>query len=1164
MKTSATLNGTWLPQPQSRPLRPFAALRLFLAVIFIAGIASAQTFTDVSSKLHPMTNGSEWGTSAADFNNDGLVDMYERGKIYINRGDEGFFDIFSETGITQGSSTFGAVFGDYDNDSYLDILFENFGSSSLLNRNLRMRNFQVVNSQVNLFINILAQSAGWGDFNLDGTLDLFVNDDNGNNKMYLNHGFQTFQDISASSHAPTSGNSYGMAWGDFNNDRYPDVFIGTCPGNFVNHLLRNEQDETFLDIGPSAGISVALATWGVIWLDYNNDGYWDVYISNTGGDQDRLYRNNGNETFTDITTTAGISATGGYGAAAADFDNDGWIDIYSATSSSTHKLFRNNGDGTFFNISTAAGIVENRHNAVAISDYNGDGWQDIFTAGTPANRLMYNNGGNNHWITIELRGTADNYYGVGARLEAYSGTRRQIREIRAGDSFCSQNDLLRAHFGLGSSAVIDSLLVIWPNGTVDRLENLDADQFITVVQGMGLANGPVPYHLTSPADGAVVKTLGSVQLRWEDPTPASGGAGPLRYKLYLSGSGLDTVFTNIPDNSFLVSTQLLNEGTSYKWMVEATDGYSIRASRDIFSFSYSANVFSRLTTGPVVNDGRFSEGSAWGDYDDDGDADLFVANILEQNNLLYQNDGNGVFTAVFGSPVVSDGGFSYGGQFVDYDDDGDLDLFVNNGVPSPFQGQLNFLYENTGAGFVRVTGGVLTTDSDVSWGGAWADYDRDGLLDLFVANFNQNNALYHNLGGGQFERISSGPVVSDQGASLTGVWGDYDNDGNPDLFVANADFAGGQNNFLYHNNGDGTFSKELNSQVVNDGGNSVAGSWADYDDDGDLDLFVTNYFGEDNFLYQNNLSEGLGFTRILVGDLVNDGGLSVGSNWGDLDNDGDLDLAVSDDQNGGFNRLYINEGNGRFTKVSAGQVVTDQARSNSMTWSDIDGDGDLDLFVANGDQPTAQNNFLYVNEMGEGNHWLNIRLAGTISNEFGVGARVRVLSDIGGEPRWQSRELVTATGYNSQNGYLLHFGLAEAAQVDSISVQWPSGARQLLAAVAADQTVIITEDSTLVGIPGDGAEVPEGFALHQNYPNPFNPSTVIEYNLPVAGPVVLRIYSVLGQEVKKLVEARQEAGIQRVNWDGTDAHGRAVGSGIYFYQLHAGSFQATRKMILMR
>ncbi|MFQ5824499.1 MAG: FG-GAP-like repeat-containing protein, partial [bacterium] len=302
--------------------------------------------------------------------------------------------------------------------------------------------------------------------------------------------------------------------------------------------------------------------------------------------------------------------------------------------------------------------------------------------------------------------------------------------------------------------------------------------------------------------------------------------------------------------------------------------------------------FIKITEGDIVNDGGISSGSSWGDYDNDGDSDLFVVNF--GNNFLYANNGDGSFTKIAEGDIVNDGSSSHGASWGDYDNDGDLDLFVAN-----WNNENNFLYANNGDGtFTRITTGTIVNDGGNSTGCIWGDYDNDGYLDLFVAN-EGNNFLYANNGDGGFNKITTGSIVTDGGSSLSSSFGDYDNDGDLDLFVANKN---DENDLLYSNNGDGTFTKITTGDIVNDGSNSHGANWGDYDNDGYLDLFVANH-GGNNFLYRNN-GDGT-FNKVTAGHIVNDGIFSQGSSWADYDNDGDLDLFVG---NVGNNFLYANNG----------------------------------------------------------------------------------------------------------------------------------------------------------------------------------------------------------------------------------------------------------------
>ena len=273
--------------------------------------------------------------------------------------------------------------------------------------------------------------------------------------------------------------------------------------------------------------------------------------------------------------------------------------------------------------------------------------------------------------------------------------------------------------------------------------------------------------------------------------------------------------------------------------------------------------FTKITTGAIVNDGGWSYACCWADFNNDGKPDLFVCNNQtgNKNNMLYMNNGDGTFTKVTTGVVVTDGGSSYGCTAADFDNNGTIDLFVAN------YGENNFLYSNNGNGtFTKITTGAIVNDGGNSTGCAWADYDKDGYVDLFVCNRNQPNFLYHNNGNGTFTKITTGAIVTNNSNSGGCAWADYDNDGYPDLFVAN---AGPAADFLYHNNGNGTFTQITNDPVVNDVINSSGGSWGDYNNDGYPDLFVTGgVIGTTNDRLFLNNGNGT-FTKILNDPIVN-------------------------------------------------------------------------------------------------------------------------------------------------------------------------------------------------------------------------------------------------------------------------------------------------------
>jgi len=269
----------------------------------------------------------------------------------------------------------------------------------------------------------------------------------------------------------------------------------------------------------------------------------------------------------------------------------------------------------------------------------------------------------------------------------------------------------------------------------------------------------------------------------------------------------------------------------------------IAALISLASVTLKAQSFTRILTGDFVNNGGRSTGSSWIDFDGDGDLDLFVSNGNQNNetNFLYLNTGS-AFSKITTGEIVTDSNASIGGTWGDYDNDGDPDLFVTNR-----QGQNNVLYKNNGNGeFTKTSTGELVTDGGNSNNSSWVDIENDGDLDLLVLNFNESNFLYLNDGSGAFTKIDTGAIVTEVSFSVFGAWSDFDNDNDVDLFIAN---AGSQNNALFRNEGDGYFVKITTGEIVSDGGSAIGAGWGDFNNEGYQDLFVANFLNQNNFLY---------------------------------------------------------------------------------------------------------------------------------------------------------------------------------------------------------------------------------------------------------------------------------------------------------------------------
>jgi hypothetical protein len=471
-------------------------------------------------------------------------------------------------------------------------------------------------------------------------------------------------------------------------------------------------------------------------------------------------------------------------------------------------------------------------------------------------------------------------------------------------------------------------------------------------------------------------------------------------------------------------------------------------------------VFTKITEGAIVNDvGQLFIRGVWGDFNNDGFLDLFVNDKMGAN-VFYQNNGDGTFTKVTQGPEVQGSDDHALPSWVDYNNDGNLDLTVPVGFLGSSPSHVQLFSNNGNATFTRASAGDLTSQSGYFGLGAWADYDNDGFVDFIVASISQagsgNNFLFHNNGDGTFTKTSSGLVTSETLASASLVWIDYDNDGFMDLFVVN---SSDPFNRLYHNNRNGTFTRVLTNAIASDQwvaseqGNAAA--WGDYDNDGLLDLFIAAGSGAQNRLYHN---EGGGvFTKIISSPMLAHapGVESWGCAWGDYDNDGYLDLFVT--SYNGSNQLFHNNGNGTFTQIQSGSPANDGGAGVyyfAPGWVDYDNDGFLDLFVAGGSGGSGKN-LLYRNN-GNTNAWLEVKCLGTASNRAAIGAKVRVHATISGKPIWQLREINEGGGHSSLPP-VAHFGLGDATNVDVLRIEWPSGLVQTMTNVAPRQLLPVLE-----------------------------------------------------------------------------------------------------------
>ncbi len=600
-----------------------------------------------------------------------------------------------------------------------------------------------------------------------------------------------------------------------------------------------------------------------------------------------------------------------------------------------------------------------------------------------------------------------------------------------------------------------------------------------------------------------------------------------------------------------------------------------------WSVTLRSQTFVKITdsTNPITTSEASTNGyvgASWIDFNNDGRLDLFANRLY-----LYRNDGSGAFTKIAsGIGANQTQTIGSGNSWADYDNDGDLDCFYSGGTSR--------LYRNNGDGtFTPITTGEIGDSlATRGWACAWADYDHDGNVDLIIthpAGFVGQmpptpNHLFHNDGPPNytFTRVTAGEFVTALAPYTVATWSDYDNDGDIDLFIgsgpANGNFAP---DYLYRNmlkeTGAANFERITTAPIATDLVDGQVWNWIDYDNDGDLDAFLTNYGasqttnGLANNLYRNDNGIFTRMTGAQVGSIVTTVDASLASVWGDFDNDGDLDVLVTQEQ-GRSRRYYRNNGDGTFTSAGTGDFVAGTNRHASATAGDYDNDGDLDIYVTGASATKA----LFRNDLTNGNSWINILCIGTASNRSAIGAKVRAKATIDGKAIWQLREISSQNTFNGQSMLNAHFGFGNATLIDSLKIEWPSGNVEVASNVPVNRFIIVTEGSGIpTGVKENSSPLPADFALSQSYPNPlqtsaFNSATTITYTLPKSTQVVLSVYNVLGQRLVTLVNRAQEAGSHTATWDGKDAKGEILPSGIYLYKIETDSFTQTKKLILAK
>ena len=555
--------------PRTQPKPPQNAIAYFTDVAQKAGLTAPIVFGGKDTKKYIIET---TGTGAAifDYDNDGWPDIFlvngttlegfpagqgPTNHLYRNNHDGTFSDVTVKAGLNATGWGQGVCVGDYDNDGWEDLYVTYYGKNRLY------RNHNGVFTEVGEKAGVSGSGKAWGtgcawvDYDRDGHLDLmianYVDFDlataptpgerpscvwkgvpvmcgprglaSAKNVLYHSRGDGTFEDVTTKAHIDQTDGHYAFSVStlDYNDDGWPDIYVA-CDST-PSILYRNNRDGTFTDVAVVSGAAFnedgrEQAGMGATIGDYNGDGRLDIFKTNFSDDTSTLYRNNGDGTFDDVTSAAGLGLYTkylGWGTMFLDVDNDGWPDLLlvnghvypevdknnlGSNYEEPRILYHNLGKGAFADISASAGPGINMH-ASSRGLAVGDLWNDGRTSGVITNlnaapSLLVNQVRNsNHWIAIRTVGTKSNRDGIGARISVKAGARTWMDEVRSGSSYNSSSDM-RVHFGLGSATKVESIQIRWPSGLLERFDNLPIDSIQTLKEGSGTA---VPSEARKPS-----------------------------------------------------------------------------------------------------------------------------------------------------------------------------------------------------------------------------------------------------------------------------------------------------------------------------------------------------------------------------------------------------------------------------------------------------------------------------------------------------------------------------------------------------------------------------------------------------------------------------------------------------------------------------------------